>query len=127
MQLGAGIDVSLDGCGPLLSDHVADRQVTLVILVAAIMAVDSLEAVDFPAALHQFNVNALGPLRAVTALRHRLAPGARVALVSSKMGSLGRMAAAPPGGLVGYRLSKAAANAAWRRTAWQSASCTPAR
>lgn len=36
----------------------------------------------------QYEVNALGPLRVVHALRDRLAPGAKVAIITSKMGSL---------------------------------------
>ena len=36
----------------------------------------------------QFEVNALGPLRVVSALQHALAPGAKVAIITSKMGSL---------------------------------------
>ena len=36
----------------------------------------------------QFEVNALGPLRVVSALQHALAPGAKVAIITSQMGSL---------------------------------------
>ncbi len=47
----------------------------------------------------QFEVNALGPLRVVSALRDCLVPGAKVAITTSKMGSL---AEATKGGMVGW-------------------------
>ena len=58
----------------------------------------------------QMEVNALGPLRAATALLPLLGEGARLALVSSRRGSLGDCST---GGSYGYRMSKAAANIAF--------------
>jgi NAD(P)-dependent dehydrogenase (short-subunit alcohol dehydrogenase family) len=59
--------------------------------------------------LAQFRVNALAPLLLTRALLHRMAPHAKVALVSSRMGSIGDNSS---GGFYGYRMSKAALNAA---------------
>jgi NAD(P)-dependent dehydrogenase (short-subunit alcohol dehydrogenase family) len=56
---------------------------------------------------HVMHTNVLGPMRLLPALPDILAPGARVALISSRMGSIGLRAAAN-GSL--YRASKAAAN-----------------
>ncbi|MEM6293154.1 MAG: SDR family oxidoreductase [Myxococcota bacterium] len=59
--------------------------------------------------LAQFQVNAMGTLRTTAALRHRLRDGAKVAIVTSRMGSMGDN---DSGGAYGYRMSKAALNAA---------------
>ena len=57
----------------------------------------------------QFEVNSLGPLRVTAALRHRLRPGSKVGIVTSRMGSI---ADNTSGSAYGYRMSKAAVNAA---------------
>ncbi len=62
----------------------------------------------------QFAVNALGPLLTVHAFLDKLASGSRVALITSRMGS---MADNSSGGSYGYRMSKAALNAAGRSLA----------
>jgi len=63
----------------------------------------------FDAARKMFEVNAIAPLRLVHALVDCLYEGSRVALVTSLMGS---MADNGSGGSYGYRMSKAALNAA---------------
>lgn len=63
---------------------------------------------------NQFAVNALGPLLTVHAFVDKLAPGARVALITSRMGSIADNGS---GGSYGYRMSKAALNAAGRSLA----------
>lgn len=57
----------------------------------------------------QFEVNALAPLRCVDALLGHLHEGSKVALMTSRMGSI---ADNTSGGYYGYRMSKAALNAA---------------
>lgn len=59
--------------------------------------------------LEQFQVNAMAPLFITRALQPLLAAGAKVALISSRMGSIGDNGS---GGYYGYRMSKAALNAA---------------
>ena len=59
---------------------------------------------DFDAVMH---TNVLGPMRVIPQLIDALAPGARLALLSSRMGSIG-LRTATSGWL--YRASKAAAN-----------------
>lgn len=58
----------------------------------------------------QIEVNALGPLRVATALLPMLQPGARLAVVSSRRGSVGDNTS---GGSYGYRMSKAMVNMAF--------------
>src|SRR5262249_41382752 len=64
---------------------------------------------DFAKLRLEYEVNALGPLRVTEALLPFLAEGSKVAIITSRVGSLGENFA---GGLYGYRMSKAAANMA---------------
>lgn len=62
----------------------------------------------------QLDVNALGPLHVTHALHDRLGRGSKVALITSRMGSIGDN---DSGGSYGYRMSKAALNAAGKSLA----------
>jgi NAD(P)-dependent dehydrogenase (short-subunit alcohol dehydrogenase family) len=62
----------------------------------------------------QFEVNALAPLRVTAALRDRLGKGSKVALITSRMGSIDDNGS---GGAYGYRMSKAALNMAGKSLA----------
>ena len=70
---------------------------------------DALGDLDLAGIRRQFEVNTLGPLRVTRALLGSLHEGSKVAVVTSLMGS---MADNGSGGYYGYRLSKAAVNAA---------------
>jgi len=83
--------------------------VDLLINNAGILCSTSLEDLDLEAARQQFEVNALGPLRVTHSLLPALKDGAKIALVTSRMGSI---ADNDSGGSYGYRMSKAALNAA---------------
>jgi NAD(P)-dependent dehydrogenase (short-subunit alcohol dehydrogenase family) len=74
---------------------------------AGMLAGDALEALDLDAMTRQFEVNALGPLRLTAGLLPRLGKGSKVALMSSRAGSIGDNGS---GGMYGYRMSKAALN-----------------
>ena len=76
---------------------------------AGILAHESLGSVDYDAVLRQFEANAVGPLRLTEAIIPFLAKGAKVALITSRMGSIADNGS---GGMYGYRMSKAALNAA---------------
>ncbi len=76
---------------------------------AGIFRNDRFGELDYDNILQQVSVNALGPLRVCEALRERLAEGAKVGVITSRMGSLGENGS---GGCYAYRLSKAAANMA---------------
>jgi len=85
----------------------APEQVGLLIHNAGILSRQSLDDLDVEAMRRQFEVNALAPLRVTAALRDRLGQGSTVAVVSSRMGSVGDNTG---GSGYGYRMSKAAAN-----------------
>ena len=103
-----GIDVGSDDVGAALLEALGDGQsVDVVVNNAGLARWDTLETIDVDAAREELEVNALGPLRVTLALLPRLGPGAKIALISSKAGSIGD---GPSGRNYGYRMSKAALN-----------------
>ena len=103
-----GIDVGSDDVGAALLEALGDGQpVDVVVNNAGLARWDRLETIDVDAARQELEVNALGPLRVTLALLPRLGPGAKIALISSKAGSIGD---GPSGRNYGYRMSKAALN-----------------
>ncbi len=77
--------------------------------VAGVLGLDELGAIDYNDVRRQFEINAIGPLRTVEALRNLLTDDAKVGIVTSRVGSLGDNGS---GGMYAYRMSKAAANMA---------------
>jgi NAD(P)-dependent dehydrogenase (short-subunit alcohol dehydrogenase family) len=114
LRVEAGIELS-DGAsiaslvGRLQGIHLAG-----VILNAGILEADGLDDLDAASVRRQFEVNALAPLLLSRALLDNLGHGSRLALISSRMGSIDDNGS---GGYYGYRLSKTALNMAGRSLA----------
>ncbi|HEY2733068.1 MAG TPA: SDR family oxidoreductase [Polyangiales bacterium] len=104
-----GIDVSSAAASGELASRLAESRIDQLIANAGVLKPDSLEHLDFGDVLRQFEINALGALRTVHALLPQLHEGAKVALISSRMGSIADNSS---GNFYGYRMSKAALNAA---------------
>jgi NAD(P)-dependent dehydrogenase (short-subunit alcohol dehydrogenase family) len=104
-----GIDVGADESIQTLPARLGGTKIDTLINNAGILSRQSLDQLDWDAMRRQFEVNSLGPLRVTYALQAMLNPGARVAIVSSRMGSV---ADNTSGGHYGYRMSKAAVNIA---------------
>jgi NAD(P)-dependent dehydrogenase (short-subunit alcohol dehydrogenase family) len=104
-----GVDVTSDEAVAGLGKRLDQRGMRLdwLVHVAGIMHLDTLDTVDLDDARRQFEVNTLGPLRVVRELRGLLEPGAKVGILTSRVGSLGDNSS---GGDYAYRISKAAAN-----------------
>ena len=102
-----GVDVSDEAGVAALAGQVADEQIDVVINNAGILRGDSLESVDYEAMLEQYRVNTIGPLRVTRALLGNLSDGAKVGIVTSRVGSIEDNGS---GNNYGYRCSKAAAN-----------------
>lgn len=104
-----GIEVTDPAAAGRLSQALDGERVDLLINNAGIFRDDTLETLDLDHVRRQFEVNALGPLIVTRALLPRLGPGSKVAIITSRMGSVADNAT---GGYYGYRLSKAAVNMA---------------
>lgn len=109
VRIESGIDVSVQEDVDRLAGRLRDGSIDLLINNAGILSRQPLDHLDFDEIRRQFEVNSLGPLRVTAALRGRLKDGAKVAIVSSRMGSV---ADNTSGGHYGYRMSKAAVNMA---------------
>jgi NAD(P)-dependent dehydrogenase (short-subunit alcohol dehydrogenase family) len=111
VRVEADVDVTSDAAVAALAGRLAGARVDELICNAGILRDDDLGDVRFDDVRAQFEVNALGPLRVVKALHEGglLARGAKIALITSRMGSIGDNGS---GGSYGYRMSKAALNAA---------------
>lgn len=103
------IDVTKDESAHELKVQLQNKSVDILINNAGILGYESLPQIDFSSILRQFEVNALGSLRVTHALLGQLSVGAKVALITSRMGSI---ADNTSGAYYGYRMSKAALNAA---------------
>ena len=102
-----GIDVSDPASVERLKREIGDQPLDVVINNAGIMKRDSFGSLDYGAMLKQYEVNALGPLRVTEALVDNLHEGSKLAIVSSRVGSIADNGS---GGSYGYRASKSAVN-----------------
>lgn len=109
VRLIPDIDVSQAESIMRLRNALSDIQLDVLINNAGILRDESLGSIDYRQIEEQFQTNALGPLRVTEALRHNLREGAKVANITSRMGSV---ADNTSGGRYGYRMSKAALNIA---------------
>jgi NAD(P)-dependent dehydrogenase (short-subunit alcohol dehydrogenase family) len=75
--------------------------------VAGVLGLDELGRIDFQDMRRQFEINTLGPLRVAQAVLPFLGSGAKVGIVTSRVGSLADNSS---GGMYAYRVSKAGAN-----------------
>jgi NAD(P)-dependent dehydrogenase (short-subunit alcohol dehydrogenase family) len=109
VRVVAGVDVSSDAGVTVLSNALGGARLDLAILNAGILRSSGLEDLDLGDVQEQLAVNAVGPLRVAHALLPNLGAGSKLALITSRMGSMGDNGS---GGSYGYRMSKAALNAA---------------
>ena len=103
-----GIDVSDEASVRSLVEATRDERIDVLFANAGILERDTLDRLDLDGVRRQLAVNTLGPLIVVDALKDRLGPNAKVALMTSRMGSVADNAS---GGYYGYRASKAELNA----------------
>jgi len=109
VRVERGCDVTDPAAWSQLAERLAAEDIDLLVQNAGILVGDALDTVDPERVRAQFEVNALGPLFLTRALAARLHAGSKVALITSRMGSIGDNGS---GGQYGYRMSKAALNAA---------------
>jgi len=104
-----GVDVTKDDDVQHLDDSLEGVTLDWVIINTNILKRTTLADPNFDAVRRQLEVNAIGPLRVAAGIHHRLSDGGKLAILTSRMGSI---ADNESGGSYGYRMSKAAVNAA---------------
>jgi NAD(P)-dependent dehydrogenase (short-subunit alcohol dehydrogenase family) len=107
VQVVEGIDVSTQAGVEALRSAIADEHIDVLLSNAGILRSETFGKIDYESMLEQYRVNTLGPLRVVEALADKLGHGSKVAIVSSRVGSIEDNGS---GGNYGYRASKAAVN-----------------
>ncbi len=102
-----GIDVADGDSLVRLKSEIGDLTIDVLINNAGIARGDEFGSIDYDEMLLQYRVNTLGPLRVTEALRENLTKGSKVAIITSRVGSIGDNSS---GGYYGYRASKTAVN-----------------
>lgn len=108
------IDVSVPENVKTLQRMMQGKSIDILINNAGIFKNESLHDMNFSTIEEQLAVNAAAPLRVTHALLGNLRAGSRIGLVTSRMGSIGDNTS---GAYYGYRMSKAALNAAGKSLA----------
>ncbi|MGQ0533289.1 MAG: SDR family oxidoreductase [Caulobacteraceae bacterium] len=109
VRVEAGVDVSDAASVAELAQRLKGVEIDVLVNNAGILRSETLDRMNFESIEEQFEVNALGPLRVTTALQPLLHKGSKVVIITSRMGSIADNGS---GGYYGYRMSKAAVNAA---------------
>ncbi|MAD90036.1 MAG: short-chain dehydrogenase [Pseudoalteromonas sp.] len=104
-----GIDVSQGDDVARLASALSGKSIDVLINNAGIFENESLANMDFEAINAQLQINAVAPVRVTHALQANLNSGSKVAMITSRMGSIADNGS---GAYIGYRMSKAALNAA---------------
>lgn len=108
-QVISGVDVTNAAAIAALAQQLKGKSIDLLINNAGIFQHEQLGNIDYESVQQQFLVNAEAPLRVTEALLDNLTSGAKIAFITSRMGSIADNSS---GGYYGYRMSKAALNAA---------------
>jgi NAD(P)-dependent dehydrogenase (short-subunit alcohol dehydrogenase family) len=109
VRVEAGVEVTDDASVSGLARRLEQTPIDLLINNAGVLSVESLDSFDVEGIRRQFEVNAIAPVRVTRALLPNLGKGAKIGIITSRMGSIGDNGS---GSYYGYRMSKAAVNAA---------------
>lgn len=112
LHIHPGIDVIKEISIAALTEQLGGQPIDSLIINAGIYrrgGFDDFDSAAFDDIRETFEVNALAPLRMTRALVPNLVAGSKIAIITSLMGSMGDNGS---GGSYGYRMSKAAVNAA---------------
>lgn len=103
------IELANDQAAEKVIEAIGNRKIDCLINNAGILRNEILGQLDFESINQQLTVNTLAPLRLTEAVLPKMASPAKIAFITSRMGSIGDNTS---GGRYGYRMSKAALNAA---------------
>jgi NAD(P)-dependent dehydrogenase (short-subunit alcohol dehydrogenase family) len=107
VQVIDGIDVGDGDSVRKLAESLDGQTLDVLVNNAGILMSDAFGDIDYEQMMQQYAINTLGPLRVTEALADNLANGSKVAIVSSRVGSIEDNSS---GGYYGYRASKSAVN-----------------
>jgi len=105
----SGVDVADAGAVDELARTIDVKRIDVLVHNAGVLTRETLEDLDLDRIRRQLEVNALAPLHLTAALLPKLERGSKIAMVTSRMGSI---ADNTSGSRYGYRMSKAALNMA---------------
>ena len=114
VRIEAGVDLTDGDAVADLVDRLGSLAIDGLILNAGLIERTTLQDLDLESLRRQFEVNAIAPLRLTKALLGHLPSGAKVILMTSRMGSIDDNSS---GGAYGYRMSKVALNMAGKSLA----------
>ncbi len=103
------IDLEKPNVAAQIKSRFSNVEIDLLINNAGILRDEVLGTIDYESIQQQFWVNSVAPLIVTEALLNNLGNGSKIAFITSRMGSIADNSS---GGRYGYRMSKAALNAA---------------
>ncbi len=109
VQVEAGVDISDEKAISALLKRLDSQPIDVLINNAGIYRQSNWDDLNIDGIREQFEVNAIAPLRLTQALLPNLTPAAKVAIMTSRMGSIEDNTS---GGTYGYRMSKVAVSMA---------------
>ncbi len=109
-----GVDVTSDDSLARARREIGDQKIDVLFNNAGLLTDESLQDMNWERIQTQFEINTLGPIKVTLALLDLIREGGKVALMTSRMGSI---ADNDSGGRYGYRMTKAALNAAGKSLA----------
>ena len=109
VRVEGGVDVTSQASVAALAATLITEGVKLdaVFHVAGVLGLDEFGSIDYDDVRRQLEINTIGPLRTIEAVRDLLHDGSKVGIVTSRVGSLEDNFS---GGMYAYRISKAGAN-----------------
>jgi len=114
VEVFEGVDVTKPSSLESLIEKLPPRTIDLLVNNAGVIERQNLDEFTVRSAMHQFEVNAVGPINVTKAFLPYLNKGSKIAMITSLMGSIGDNTS---GGRYGYRMSKAALNSAGKSVA----------
>ncbi len=112
-KLGVRVEIGVDVCSAqavsLFAQLLSGHKIDILVNCAGILEGNTLDSLDVDSIRRQFEVNSIGPLQLSVALLPRLSAGSKIAIITSRMGSI---ADNDSGGQYGDRMSKTAINMA---------------
>ena len=109
IEVESGIDITSEKDVGELANRLNNTKLDCLINNAGMMERNSLPHLNFDSIRRQFEVNAMGTLRVTEALLPLIKDGGKIAIVTSRMGSIDDNSS---GGSYGYRMSKVAVSMA---------------